>query len=161
MTEQEFLERMADAAHLCWANWMKYQRTRGGYRDGCPDFHYPEVWMKRWNRQMNLPYADLREDEKQSDRDVVAEYYLPIIREYVESLRQPLPYAAETQELLDNANRKTVAALRNGLAMRGHRLVECPMCGGRGFDFLDGDGETLGTAMCEKCSGEGRIVVPA
>lgn len=71
----ELRERLAAYAHDAWAGWMKYQFEQGG----CEMIRLfenttQEVWVMspssytRWQRQMNTPYADLPESEKDSDR---------------------------------------------------------------------------------------------
>lgn len=80
MTEEELIEQLADKEHASWARWMEYLFSR------CPfteqgDAIIPRELVVRWKRQIAIPYAELTEREKQSDRDEVV-HILPIIREY-------------------------------------------------------------------------------
>jgi len=61
-------EALAEYAHDAWSGWMKYLFEKcdvtGNTYAAIP------VWaVRRWRRQMNTPYADLPEEEKQSDRE--------------------------------------------------------------------------------------------
>lgn len=82
MTEQELIERLADAEHASWARWQAYLHSK------C--LHHPlgklipEASVDHWQRQIETPYVELTEREKQSDRDEVA-HILPAIREYTEA----------------------------------------------------------------------------
>lgn len=61
-------ERLADYAHAAWAGWMKYmfQKSEHNLVEGTVTIPAPLV--NRWMRQMNTPYAELPESEKESDR---------------------------------------------------------------------------------------------
>jgi hypothetical protein len=80
MTKQELIEQLADKEHASWAHWMEYLFTKC---DETYEGHYviPVEFVDRWRKQVNTPYAELSEQEKQSDRDEVA-HILPIIEEY-------------------------------------------------------------------------------
>lgn len=60
-------EALAEYAHEAWSGWMKYMFEKGHIHDTgiCVLPHWA---VKRWTRQMNTPYADLPESEKESDR---------------------------------------------------------------------------------------------
>lgn len=92
MTKDELIEQLADKEHASWARWMAYLFSK------CDDWYetdlegqevlsgkiIPIELAERWQRQIDTPYADLSEQEKQSDRDEVA-HILPIIDEYAQS----------------------------------------------------------------------------
>jgi hypothetical protein len=80
MTEQELIEALADKEHASWARWMYYLFSQC-WKDGNGCMVVPERLVDRWQKQINTPYAELSEQEKQSDRDEVA-HILPIIKEY-------------------------------------------------------------------------------
>lgn len=114
MTEQEFIEQLADKEHASWARWMDYLFNRCDIERGKDGFRYviPHELVERWKRQVDTPYAELSEQEKQSDRDEVA-HILPIIREYkntldaskVSSLFEQAALAKELARLADHVQR--------------------------------------------------------
>jgi hypothetical protein len=76
--ERDLIEKLADAEHASWARWMAYLFSKAPTnRHG--ERVIPSDLVKRWQRQIDTPYADLTEQEKQSDRDEVARI-LPMIR---------------------------------------------------------------------------------
>ena len=54
----EMIERLADLEHQQWAHWTKYML----------DNLTPEN-IERWRGQIETPYADLTEKEKEIDRE--------------------------------------------------------------------------------------------
>lgn len=67
MTEQ-VREALAAYSHdSAWGGWMRYMISKGALNeDGT--WTMPVWAVERWTRQMNTPYADLPELEKESDR---------------------------------------------------------------------------------------------
>ncbi len=68
MTDSELLERLAALCHDQWRGWMRHlfaqaRRYPGG------TLLLPRARVERWTRQMATDYADLDEDEKDSDRE--------------------------------------------------------------------------------------------
>ena len=67
-------EKLAELCHEQWSGWMRYLFSKcGRYSDGrdiTPDEDavIPQWAVERWQRQMQTPYADLSEEEKDSDR---------------------------------------------------------------------------------------------
>lgn len=65
------LEVLAAVQHEIWSHWMKYLFSQ------CPEFgmgvsitrYIPADKVIHWKRQMETPYAELSEKEKDSDRD--------------------------------------------------------------------------------------------
>ena len=68
------LEAMSDAEHAKWASWMQYLFSVSR-QNKVGTVTIPKDQVDRWKRQMDTPYADLSEREKQSDRDVVNEFF--------------------------------------------------------------------------------------
>ena len=69
--ENEPVEQLADKMHEIWARWMAYMFSKGvetqkGWMMG-------PLFFVRWTRQMNTPYGELTEDEKESDRELALE----------------------------------------------------------------------------------------
>jgi hypothetical protein len=94
MSEQELIELLADKHHDSWARWMHFLFSKcdvysdgDGYEGGDKQKHYviPHELAERWQRQIDTPYSELTEQEKESDRAEVA-HILPIIKEYGASL---------------------------------------------------------------------------
>lgn len=80
LSEQELIEALADKEHASWARWMNYLFSKCvNTVEG--DVVIPFAPAQRWVLQVETPYADLTEQEKQSDRDEVV-HILPIIRAY-------------------------------------------------------------------------------
>lgn len=62
-------EQLADYAHAAWSGWMEYLFSKclnGSVIQGSAVI--PPECVERWTRQMNTSYADLPENEKESDR---------------------------------------------------------------------------------------------
>lgn len=76
----ELIEILADVEHVQWAHWQKYLHSKcTANRNG--DLLIPTELVRRWERQLNTPYADLTEDEKESDREE-AKRVLESLRSY-------------------------------------------------------------------------------
>lgn len=61
-------EKMAACVHESWSRWMKYLFEKSQDRqDGTAII--PAWAVQRWKRQMNTPYEDLPEREKDTDRE--------------------------------------------------------------------------------------------
>ena len=60
-------EKLANLEHERWAGWMKYLFSKCTFNeDGTATI---PVWaVENWQRQMNTPYSELSEKEKESDR---------------------------------------------------------------------------------------------
>ncbi len=80
MSEQELIEALADKEHASWSHWMEYLFSRCPFTEKS-DAIIPRELVARWKKQAATPYAELSEQEKQSDRDEVA-HILPIIKEF-------------------------------------------------------------------------------
>lgn len=67
-----YKESLAENAHESWSGWIKWMLPRIFANDA-------DVWLARWKRQMNTPYDQLSEEEKESDR-IEADKILEILR---------------------------------------------------------------------------------
>ena len=72
-------EELAAYAHEAWSGWMRYMFKKGTILKRKADFVLPSEFVLRWIRQMNTPYSELPENEKESDRKE-ADEILRIIR---------------------------------------------------------------------------------
>lgn len=75
----ELLEQLAALEHARWAGWMTYlfskcytERGLAGHLMG--GLVIPGDSVKHWQRQVDTPYEDLTEREKESDRAKVRKY---------------------------------------------------------------------------------------
>lgn len=67
------LEQLADIEHARWAKWQRYLHNKATKQaDG--SLVIPAELVERWERQIETPYAELSEKEKESDREQVREY---------------------------------------------------------------------------------------
>lgn len=73
----DILERLAAAEHERWAHWQRYMHSKA-IRNSDGSLTIPAELVIRWERLMKTPYAELTEDERQSDREQVLRY-LPLL----------------------------------------------------------------------------------
>lgn len=75
----DLLERLSSLEHARWARWQAYMHSKGSI---LPDgsLKIPRELVEHWQRQIDTPYEDLSEREKESDREQVREY-LGIIKD--------------------------------------------------------------------------------
>lgn len=67
------IEHGAAIAHEQWSGWMKYLFEKSTQNaDGTVTI--PKWAVDRWTRQMNTPYVELPESEKESDRIEARKY---------------------------------------------------------------------------------------
>jgi len=95
-TNEEMIEKMASIEHERWAKWQKYMHSHVYDSSQSINPHLkviPTELYNRWERQINTPYEQLSEKEKESDREQVRPYFELIsnlkksIREEIESKR--------------------------------------------------------------------------
>lgn len=71
------VERLAAIEHERWAHWQRYVHDQCERReDG--SLVVPAELVARWETQVATPYAELSEQEQESDRDQVRKY-LPAV----------------------------------------------------------------------------------
>lgn len=82
--EDVLRETLAKAAHESWSGWMRYlfEHDETKYLPSGGLVIENEL-NSRWKRQMNTPYEELSEEEKESDRKE-ADRYLSIFRSFEE-----------------------------------------------------------------------------
>ena len=91
-SESMLLEELARYAHEAWSRWMKHiwKLYPPFINDRFDCVIIEGESRERWDRQMNTPYADLTEDEKESDRKE-ARRILAITREGAAALSGSSP----------------------------------------------------------------------
>ena len=76
----ELLEPLAAIEHERWAHWQKYLHSQcSKNNDG--SLTIPSELVERWERQLNTPYHDLSQKEKESDREQVSRYLNLILKQ--------------------------------------------------------------------------------
>jgi hypothetical protein len=71
------IETLAAVEHERWSHWQRYMHGKGvSQPDG--SLMIPADLVQRWQKQIDTPYADLSEKEKESDREQVRKY-VPLI----------------------------------------------------------------------------------
>lgn len=77
LTNPELLNSLAAIEHQRWAHWQAYLHDECEVlEDG--SLKIPAELVQRWTRQIQTPYSELSEPEKESDREQVLKY-LPTI----------------------------------------------------------------------------------
>lgn len=69
----ELREQIAAVQHEIWSHWMRYLFSRTEASDSAGSCIYggaiiPNTLVLRWQRQMETPYAELTDKERESDR---------------------------------------------------------------------------------------------
>lgn len=80
----ELMEKLAAIEHERWAHWQQYMHDLC-QRAGDGSLIIPAQLAQRWQTQIDTPYEDLTESEKDSDREQVRRY-LPVIGAAIKTL---------------------------------------------------------------------------
>ncbi len=71
------IDNLADIEHDRWSHWQKYMHQKGERQpDG--SLLISADLVAQWDRQIQTPFAELTDDEKESDRDQVRKY-IPVV----------------------------------------------------------------------------------
>jgi hypothetical protein len=96
--KETFVEAGANIEHDRWARWQKYLHSRGIVdNQGEGYLCIPMGLIKRWERQIDTPYSELSEPEKESDRKE-SRNYLPFIENLLEQEKRRM--SEEVNKLL-------------------------------------------------------------
>ena len=68
------LEKLAEIQHDIWSHWMEYLFEQGKMVGG--EFFIKESKVLRWKRQMTTDYNNLSDEEKESDRNVIRDFFI-------------------------------------------------------------------------------------
>ena len=81
---KKFIEQGAEIEHNRWSRWQSYLFSKSEWtKDG---YLIPRELCFRWQKQIDTPYSELSEKEKESDKKEV-ENYLPILYELLEKIK--------------------------------------------------------------------------
>lgn len=107
---EEFVEKGADIEHERWARWQKYMFSKmyevkgiGGEPTG--EMVLPKEFVDRWFRQIDTPYSELSEPEKESDRKETRNY-LPLVKHAIESLLDEVESRCEERKYVSQNKHK-------------------------------------------------------
>jgi len=125
MSREELVEALSDKEHASWARWMEYLFSKCETYMAGDSLVIPGHLVRRWRGQVETPYSELSEQEKESDRKEVA-HILPIIEAYRQEQFQQIISIVE--RTLDEATRATESdwpnILANGLESIVTRLAK-------------------------------------
>lgn len=76
-TLEGLLESLAAIEHERWSHWQRYMHSKGVRQPDGSMLLSAEL-TDHWERQMETPYVELSDKEKESDREQVRKY-LPLI----------------------------------------------------------------------------------
>jgi hypothetical protein len=79
---KSILDELAAIEHERWSTWQAHLHSQG-MRQADGSLVLPAELVARWERQIQTPYDQLTDAEKQSDRDQVRRY-LPTIQDLFE-----------------------------------------------------------------------------
>lgn len=71
--DDELLEQLAAIEHERWAGWQRHLHAKCAANEN-GDLVIPAGYVKALEHQMNTPYTDLSDQEKESDRNEVRRY---------------------------------------------------------------------------------------
>ncbi|WP_231877974.1 hypothetical protein [Gluconobacter albidus] len=72
------IDELASIEHERWAHWQRYMHDKAA-RQSDGSLLIPSNLVAKWERQIDTPFNELSDKEKESDREQV-EKYLPIIK---------------------------------------------------------------------------------
>lgn len=72
------VERLAAVEHERWSHWQRYLHSKCVPQGNDGALLIPANFVKRWQKQIDTPYSELTDEEKESDREQVRKY-LPLI----------------------------------------------------------------------------------
>jgi predicted DNA-binding helix-hairpin-helix protein len=104
-TNEEMMEKMAAIEHERWAKWQKYIHSKILPSKDDDLMIIGSEFVERWERQINTPYEQLSEKEKESDREQVRPY-LDLISDLKKSIREEIAKEKEHWEKHSAGNYK-------------------------------------------------------
>ena len=85
--DKELREVLAAIEHQRWADWQRHVHSvcyenKGVGGEPAGELTIPSEFARRWERQIETPYHELSEKEKNSDREQVDRYWQLITANY-------------------------------------------------------------------------------
>lgn len=97
--EAALREKLAAIEHERWSDWQRYMHSKMLTNDNEDKYyHLKNMWFKRWQRQIETPYANLTDQEQASDMEQVDRYW-PLIQEYIKTQTAEAYKAGRLDEL--------------------------------------------------------------
>ncbi len=93
--KEELIEKFAEIEHERWSKWQKYMHSKCMPTADDGIYQIGEEFVARWNRQINTPYSNLSEEEKQSDRDQVIPYIIHIETLFAQQKKEIVEWSKE------------------------------------------------------------------
>lgn len=78
LESDETVEQLAAIEHERWAHWQRHVHRQCERRDD-GSLVIPAALAARWETQTKTPYAELTEQERESDREQVLKYLPTVI----------------------------------------------------------------------------------
>lgn len=79
------LETLSALEHERWCHWQRYLHSKCS-RQHNGTLIIPAEFVEKWEKQIQTPYVDLSEKEKESDREQVRKY-LPLVAKFLAASR--------------------------------------------------------------------------
>lgn len=117
MNRNELIEELASIEHERWSRWQSYLHAKIDH-----DGRLPTGLIERWTRQINTPYDQLTELEKQSDREQVLKYLPFLDRHYIPEKTTFIKgnhFQVGSAEMLRIKDKKAFALIKYQLAYYG------------------------------------------
>lgn len=93
--DEELREILADHEHRTWGLWQSWLQNVVCKKKPNGDLVIPAHLAERWDRQCQTEYADLPENEKESDRKeamVIMPHILALIKKHQPERKEPSGY---------------------------------------------------------------------
>ena len=93
------MEKFADIEHQRWADWQKYLHSCTHLNDRGEICFNSYRQFEHWKRQIETPYAELTEEEKESDRKQVKRYWSIIAKDLSQEIANAEKRVAEENKV--------------------------------------------------------------
>ncbi len=106
--KRQLKEQLADIEHQRWAHWQRYCHSKMQTQSSPHGVVLPFDLYEHWERQINTPYAELSDIERQSDREQVDRYW-PLIESLIEQVVDDFMQALDGHTLPQDVAHKLAA----------------------------------------------------